>query len=133
MTLEQLQSMSDMELNTLAAVKVMGWRCDYLFGEKVVEGNESCLYLDVNHTPNWNPARDMNDAMKVLGRIKDEKGHINLNYAGCMSAAFWNFQIIDILPTKDGEMPDVKEISVDDNSPSRAITIAAILAKDEGN
>lgn len=56
MTLEQLQEMSDTELNKLAAVKVM--ECRYIKG--------------------WNPAGDMNDALELVREIAPHFGRIEM-------------------------------------------------------
>lgn len=73
MNLEQLQAMSDAELNELSAVKVMGKL--YQNGkmwEKAEETDGHRLLGD------WNPAADMNDAILLIEVLKKKIMPINM-------------------------------------------------------
>lgn len=106
MILEQLQAMSDEELNELSAVKVMGYdmRPDGYFFDQ--DGFR--VYL-------WRPCTDMNDAIELANKLKEE------------------MTFIDFFSTADSYnvVIDDKGIVVQEEKAPRAITIAAILAKGE--
>lgn len=125
MNLEQLQNMSDAELNELSAVKVMGKL--YQIGkmwEKVEGGAGHRLIAD------WNPTTDMNDAMELMDKTKIDHDHIGL-YCSQLIGTTWTVTITDIHPPAEDGFPDVKEMAVEADTAPRAITIASILAKEE--
>lgn len=67
MNLEQLQAMSDTELNELSAVKVMGWEKSFTFEGQRYNGEygKEAIQRD------WNPTTDMNDAMELQKKLGD--------------------------------------------------------------
>lgn len=117
MDIEQLQSLSDAELNDLAAVKVMGWETSLSWGgshwiDHIVAMREKIK---------WKPAEDMNDAIQLLEvMVQDTKySDATITYPWCVVAG-WN-----PMAEESGW-----EIKVEDDSLPRAITIAAILTKE---
>src|SRR5690554_288263 len=77
MNLEQLNAMSDAELNELSAVKVMGWEKSFVFEGKRYNG----VYGKEAIQRDWNPTTDMNDAMelqKKLGELRFIEYTVNL-------------------------------------------------------
>lgn len=105
MNLEQLKLLSDSELNTLAAEKVMGFKFHKNFD---MWFNEKKMY------ESWNPCSDMNDAMELSEKLRGENIFIDLysNVGG--------YSVI---------IEETKTV-VHDRKASRAITIASILAKE---
>lgn len=120
MTADQVRKhpWTDEELDHLVAVKVMGWerkRIRYT-GEVAVfiffcDGKEQCWQ------DNWHPSTDMNDAMTVAGEFEVFELEMQCNKKFVAS----------LLPIKSIE--DSLLLSYLDKSPSRAICIAALLAK----
>lgn len=120
MNLEELQTMSDAELNKLSATKVMayGYRgyCEdppvYPYVSLAPNGN-LVLYTS-DDCKRWNPVIDMNDAMELVNKV-------------CAHYTFYIF-------IKGGmTLAEIGMNKVHDQSPSRAITIASILAKEGHN
>lgn len=69
MNLEQLQAMTNEDLNELAAVKVMGFEKNEpgrIVFYKISDG-KSIVAED------WNPTEDMNDAMELKTKIRELK------------------------------------------------------------
>lgn len=140
MTLEQLQSMSDAELNSLAAVKVMGYKLwhETPGGYHPFQGNYEWLENGANYPhfinypngrvilweiPNadgrdWKPTTDMNDCFKIVKLIprKYRIEIVRVEETGLFVCSIFE--------------DDIKLLySVESDMPARAITIAAILAK----
>ena len=115
MNLEQLQIMSDDELNELAATKVMGWEKQ---GEVFIDGND-IIFNEV-----WNPTTDMNDAYGLLKQFMDWEINISRGLND------W------ICRLSEGVIEDAVNVEAQCESLPRAITIAtsclaSILAKGE--
>lgn len=72
MTLEQLQAMSDEELNELAAVKVMGWSIHELPGVTIYEDGHGDPTVSKD---DWNPTKDMNDVLVLESALSPEQFH----------------------------------------------------------
>lgn len=115
MTLEQLQAMSDKEVNQLSAVKVCGWQLETRSG-----------YIDNNwvtetgliHINNWNPTTDMNDAMRLAEHAVNGSKYSDVTISIPMCVVIFHRHTVE-------------ELIVDtEDSLPRAITIAAILAKE---
>lgn len=104
MTLEQLQAMSDAELNELAAIKI--------------------LWGGIVNVPsdNWKPTTDMNDAWMLVKIMHDDSYGFALGNIDDEWSAW--FIEPNLNSHKDEGRVTCKEAS-------RAITIAAILAKVE--
>lgn len=111
MNLEQLNAMSDAELNELSAVKVMGW--EYQNKAAYSDNGEGIMtYIGA-----WNPATDMNDAMELVGNyfslFKWEGYHNNE----------WECKLVF-------DDPEDRRYYGYANTAPRAITLASILAKE---
>lgn len=104
MTLEQLQSMSNRELDELAAIKLL-WD-----GFVNVPSDE------------WRPTEDMNDAMKLIQILHSDYWNMNL-YLDYDINNPWKCKIF----FSDGFHPEQSFIHHDKTAP-RCITITAILA-----
>ena len=111
MTLEQLSKMSDMELNELAAVKVMEYDKEGIDVKYMMARGE------------WNPCTDMNDAMQLLEIMAHDTKYsdVTITYPWCVVA--------DWRPLDDESGWGIR-VDTEDSLP-RSITIAAILAKGE--
>ncbi len=115
-TEKQLQSMSDAELNELAAVEVMGWENHFYYANRRYNG-----VFGVNGVQkDWNPTTDMTDAFEIIRFLK-QKGyrfHMSVNIQG-------NYVAIFKIENK------MLEWEADSLEAPRAITMASILAKGE--
>lgn len=114
MNLEQLQNMTDIELNKLSALKVMGW--------SIHEVPHATFYEDGHGDPTvsvdaWKPTADMNDATELLGKFMDWAISINHGLND------W------ICRLSEGYINGAVNVSVQCDSLPRAITLASILAK----
>lgn len=69
MNLEQLQAMTDEELNELSAVKVMGWEKTKV--NRVVRVWASGSGEQKRNIDNWNPTNDMKDAMELYKSLSN--------------------------------------------------------------
>jgi hypothetical protein len=115
MTFEQLQAMSDSELNELSAVKVMGW--EYQNKTAYSDNGEGIMtYIGA-----WEPTTDMNDCFELLERFHD------FNIRKYNNGESYNVMII----TNDNDQPKNCLLYEGVNKLQRAITIASILAKGE--
>lgn len=111
MNLEQLQALSDSELNELSAVKVMGWETSLSWGgTDWIQG-----FVSMREKIRWNPTTDMNDAMELVGNyffiFKWEGYHNNE----------WECKLVF-------DDPEDRRYYGYANTAPRAITIASILA-----
>lgn len=125
MNLEQLQSMSDAELNELSAVKVMEWEkrgtsTAYFLNDEIIRTMEETSY-----GPAWNPATDMNDAMELWDKLHSQGWELNLSCDKKITTP-WDCRLF--LTDKDYNVS--KRIIVHNKTAPRAITIASILAKE---
>lgn len=130
MNLEQLQAMSDTELNELSAVKVMGselrlfpeWdKSPINFPIIAYSPTSDRLILWKNHQTDgitWNPTTDMNDALLLMKHIPNYR--VELEFMETLTFNCWVF-------AENGAVLLVAE----DYEPARAITIASILSKEE--
>lgn len=102
MNLEQLQAKTDKELDRIAAVQI--------------------LWAGISNVPSdeWNPTKDMNDAMR-LAEIIFESKHLRLRLERGESDKY--FAAFVTTPQSHNY------VLAYDESAARAITIAAILAK----
>lgn len=121
MNLEQLQSMSDSELNELSAVKVMGWEkkgtsTAYFLNGEIIRTMEETSYGSA-----WNPTTDMNDAMELYRELKkdDWRMHLMSHYSHGPERPF-EFGC-------DLARKGIHVVGYSETAP-RAITIAALLA-----
>jgi hypothetical protein len=137
--LEELQAMTDTELNEMAAVKVMGWKYRISkHGHYIVESPHGTRFEPNYASPkfdeqtgekieySWSdgvdiprPTTDMNDAMLLFEQMVQESKYSDatITYPWCVVAS-WNPM------AEDAEW----RIRVEDDSLPRAITIASILA-----
>ena len=137
MNLEQLQAMSDDELNELSAVKVMGYKLyeEIPGGYHPFQGNYDWLENQANYPHfikysngrvilwkipsvdgrDWKPTTDMNDAMELLNKflLWEIKNHGTIEKSVIIKDMTKPFQ------------------PVHDKNLALAITIASILAKEE--
>lgn len=126
MNLEQLQSMSDKELNELSALKVMGWELSKYAHEKEVWAvipklkEKTEKYIGTI----WNPVNDMNDAMELINKLHTDMWEMNL-YLDHKITTPWDCRLF----LNDGFNKEKRVISHEKTAP-RAITIASILAKE---
>ena len=119
MTLEQLQAMSDDELNELAAVKVMGWTMQTMSGYMYYDDkeNQEIRFVSQHRTPTWYPCADMNDAMRLAEHAVHASKYSDVTISLPMNTVIFHRHTAE-------------ELIVDtEDSLPRAITIAAILAK----
>ena len=114
MNLEQLQAMSDEELNELAAVKVMGWENSFIFEGQRYNG----IYGEEAHAKDWNPTSDMNDCFALVKKIPT-KYRVEVVYV--------NGEFVCNVFADDITLLH----SIESDDPARAITIASILASKE--
>lgn len=114
MNLEQLQGLSDAELNELSAVKVMGWESHAGSLHQKWDRNTSQLL----NKSDWNPTTDMNDCFKLLERFYD------FNIRKYNNGESYDVMII----TNDHDQPKNCLLYKGVNKLQRAITIASILA-----
>lgn len=104
---EQLQAKSDKELDLMSGLDVMGWTelAGRFYREKFNYSESGDLVCSVT---DWNPTTDMNDAKDLLKKYR---------YAELK----WDHSF--------GWVSIIEGNTSFDQSPSKAITIAAILAK----
>lgn len=81
MNLDHLKSLNYVEINELCATQVMGWKYRKMYGYKENAYMKNEAEYDLIFTSNWNPTKNMNDAMMVLDKferyehIGNEYGH----------------------------------------------------------
>lgn len=120
MNIEQLQGMTDDELNELSATKVMGWEPVQRDGYVSYYNADGTFIKDYA----WNPTNDMNDAMELVNAFGNALAlqgpgstDMNENYRDFKT---WTADLAFKCNTE----------ATADTAP-RAITIASILAKEE--
>lgn len=123
MNVEELQAMSNEQLNELAAVQVMGWNTKHLFGWGIVVTDP---LNPENSKHKWNPTGDMNDTMTLVRKLKDTHWFELRVGSDKESAAF---DLYKSWRNNDSlALSEPRYYAQCDNA-ERAITIAAILAK----
>lgn len=122
MNLEQLQLLSDAELNELSAVKVMGYSyrgyCEDAPAYPYVSPDPNgklVMYDEEEFYKWWSPTSDMNDAMELANKFNTHQ--ITKSHTGFSHSELPYRAIV-------GKNQNVAY----SDSPSRAITIASILA-----
>lgn len=114
--------MSDSELNELSAVKVMGWEIS-----KYAQGIENEVWVVIpkhkDETENyvgtlWNPTTDMNDAMLMWDKLHSDGWELSLSCDQKVTYP-WDCRMF---------LLERKRVIAHEKTPSRAITIASILA-----
>lgn len=120
MNLEQLQAMTDEELNELSAVKVMEWEKSFTFEGQRYNGEygKEAIQRD------WNPTTDMNDAMELWNKLHSEGWELSISCDQKVTYP-WDCRMF----MNDGFNKE-KRVIAHEKTASRAITIASILAKE---
>jgi hypothetical protein len=122
MALEELQAMSDEELSVLAGIKVMGWS-----REDIYNANGHGPFRGDGGAGPWYPADDMNDAMELADKVIEIGANFDLTYNDYYQKNFDHKGWVARFPRGVDYPNSHKDIWSD--SPTRAITIASILAK----
>lgn len=124
MNLEQLQLLSDAELNEISAVKVMKWEkrgtsTAYFLNDEIIRTKEETSY----GSP-WNPATDMDDTMELWDKLHSQGWELSLSCDHKITTP-WDCRMFLM---EDHDV--VKKVITHEKTASRAITIASILAKE---
>lgn len=119
MNLEQLQLLSDVELNELSAVKVMGKLYQHGKMWEVVESKAGHRLIG-----DWYPTTDMNDAMELWDKLHSQGWELSLSCDHKITTP-WDCRMFLM---EDHDV--VKKVITHEKTASRAITIASILAKE---
>jgi len=137
MNIEQLKLLSNLEINRLCAVNIMGWevitehedlgnrrqRSDYEVGGIIALYGKRWMARRQGKSSYWNPSEDMNDALLVVAKL-NELGWMLYKFANTLSGQ----SVPDGFLTVFLHIQNGNGLECTEDTPTRSIINAALLA-----